>query len=36
MNTDLIERYCDDFENKFDKEKYINVILKKRFYKAKP
>lgn len=32
-NTELIERYCENFEQKFEKEKYVNVILKKKVIK---
>ncbi|CAK77134.1 unnamed protein product (macronuclear) [Paramecium tetraurelia] len=32
-NTELVERYCENFEQKFAKEKYVNAILKKKVIK---
>ncbi|CAD8067936.1 unnamed protein product [Paramecium primaurelia] len=32
-NTELIERYCENFEQRFEKEKYVNAILKKKIIK---
>lgn len=33
QNTEFIERYCENFEHRFEKEKYVNAILKKKILK---
>ncbi|CAD8069934.1 unnamed protein product [Paramecium sonneborni] len=32
-NTELIERYCENFDKKYEKEKYVHAILKKKAIK---